>query len=174
MAFMASDDIEFVALNLTAQLWLPFAGNDASTQLHGHLVDFTRRKVELLCDLFLGEIQPHQIEAEHPDPQRSVVSGENRPGQIIEIPAALTAVIPLTGALSVIAPAFLYVPGLTVRTLHPVGPAHLADGLITLVIINQLLQADHDDSMQMPASLSKTFQESQLFSSLKPKLSLHF
>jgi hypothetical protein len=60
------------------------------------------------------------------------------------------------------------------RTLHAVGPAHLANGFITLVVINQLLQANHADSMPMMTSLSKTFQETELFSSLKPELSLLF
>ena len=168
---MARDHIEFVALDLAAQVRLRLPGDDPSTQLCCHLVDFTRRQIQLLGDLLLGQIQAHQIEAEHPDAERLVMSGEDGPGQVIEISAALPAVIALAGTLSIVAPTFPDVAGPAVRTLQAIGPAHLADGFITFVVINQLLHTDHADSMQAMTSLSKTFQVSDFFSSPKPELS---
>jgi hypothetical protein len=38
-----------------------------------------------MADLLIGEIQPHEVEAEDPDPQWLVMTGEDGPGQVVEV-----------------------------------------------------------------------------------------
>src|SRR5262249_8544835 len=38
--------------------------------------------------LLVGEVEPHEVRAQGPDPQRLVVAGESRPGQVVEPRAA--------------------------------------------------------------------------------------
>jgi hypothetical protein len=103
-----------------------------------------------------------------------VIASEDGPGQVIKIPPATPAVIPLARRSGINAPTFLQVPELAIGTLHPVRPTQVADSFIAFVIVNQLSEADYEDSMQMLASLSKTFQENELFSPPKPELSQNF
>jgi hypothetical protein len=76
-----------------------------------------------------------------------MMEGWDGPGQIIKILPARPAVIALARRLGLVAPTFLHIRELAVWTLHRVRPAQAADGLIAFVVINQLLNANHDDSM---------------------------
>jgi hypothetical protein len=44
-----------------------------------------------VADLFIREIQPHEIEAEDPDSQRLVMAGEDGPGQVVEVLPTVSA-----------------------------------------------------------------------------------
>jgi hypothetical protein len=53
-------------------------------------------------DLEIGEIQPHEIQAQDPDPQRLMMAGQDCPGQVIEAAVASFAAVALAVALSLI------------------------------------------------------------------------
>ncbi|VFN06211.1 MAG: hypothetical protein BECKG1743F_GA0114225_111924 [Candidatus Kentron sp. G] len=66
------------------------------------------------------------------------MSFENRTGQVIEISATVSAMIPLAFWLSFIAPMFYYFVRPTVRTTCTIRPAQLTDSMKTLGVIYNL------------------------------------
>ena len=55
-------------------------------------------------DLEIGQVQPHEIQAQDPDPQRLLMAGQDCPGQVIEATAAFLAAVALAVALGLIMP----------------------------------------------------------------------
>ena len=53
-------------------------------------------------DLEIGEVQSHEIQAQHPDSQRLMMSNQDCPGQVIEATAAAFAAVALAVTLSLI------------------------------------------------------------------------
>ena len=96
-------------------------------------------QIQLLSNLFIREIQPHQIEAEDPGPQGSMVPGEDRPGQVIEAPLTGRALVSLPRRLGLVVPLLGDLRGDAVRTGHSVWPAHLPDGLEAFTIVDEVL-----------------------------------
>src|SRR5271165_6796367 len=80
-SLMSCHYIDFVAFHFAAERHLRLSLNDALTKLSGHLLGIVTVQIQLVRDLFIREIQPHEIEAEHPDPQRLVVTGKDRPSE---------------------------------------------------------------------------------------------
>ena len=81
---MSCHYIDFVAFHFAAErdlrLSLERCPHEAEWSSFGH----RHCSIQLLSDLFIREIQPHKIEAEHPNPQRLVVTGKDRPGEVVE------------------------------------------------------------------------------------------
>src|SRR5262245_10383429 len=71
-----------------------------------------------------------------------MMSGKNSVGQIIKARVTVVTLIALTGGFRVIKATLDDLLGLTRRTGNAVWPAQLADGLITLGIIDQILDID--------------------------------
>jgi hypothetical protein len=67
------------------------------------------------------------------------MAGKNRPGQIIELPSALPAAIASAFLMAVIPASVGDLVGLTVRAPDPEGPTQMANFLVTLRIINQVV-----------------------------------
>ena len=90
-----------------------------------------------------SEVQPHEVEAQDPDPQRLVVAGEDCPGQVVEPLAAAVALVALPLGLGVVV-AVLGGPGTaTLGAPYAVRPAHQADGLEALGVVDEGLDVDH-------------------------------
>jgi len=98
--------VHLVALDLAAERNLGLALDDPLTELGGHHLGIVGVDVQFLGDLLVGEIQPHEVQAQHPDPERLMVPGEDGVGQIIEPLVAAVAVVALSFPLGVV-PAFL-------------------------------------------------------------------
>jgi hypothetical protein len=71
-----------------------------------------------------------------------MMSGKDRVGQIIKAFVAVVTLIALTGRFCVIKAALDHMVRLTSGTLDTIGPAQLANGLITLDIIDEILDVD--------------------------------
>src|SRR5712691_8620735 len=112
------------------------------TQLRRHLLHITEIHVELLGNLFVGQIQAHEIQTQHPHFQRLMMSSKNGVGQIIKALVTVVTLIALTGQCRVIKAALHDLLGLTRGTRDAVWPAQCAYGLITLHIIDQILNID--------------------------------
>jgi hypothetical protein len=70
---------------------LAFFIHDTFAQLTGHFLPISRQKIKLRCNLLVGKVQSHQVQTQHPDTQRLVMSLEDRATQIIELlPTFLT------------------------------------------------------------------------------------
>ena len=96
-----------------------------------------------MADLFIREIQPHEIEAEDPDPQRLVMASENRAGQIVEEFMTGLALVALSLRLGCIVPQFRDLRRVAMGTGYTLGPAQLADRLETLQVVDEVLDVDH-------------------------------
>ena len=72
-----------------------------------------------------------------------MTAGKNRPRQIIELLSTRLAAIPSAFLMAVIPASLGDLVGLTVRAAHPTGPAPPANFLVTLRIINQVVDVGH-------------------------------
>lgn len=70
------------------------------------------------------------------------MSSKNGVSQIIKMFVAVVTLITLTGRFGIIKAALDHMRRLTKRTLDAIGPAQLANGLITLRIIDEILDVD--------------------------------
>ena len=86
---MSRHHIDFVALDLARQHDRGAAIDDPLAELLDHRPGVVLVHVELLGDLQAREVQPHQVQAGDPGPQRPVVAGEDGAGEVVEaLPAA--------------------------------------------------------------------------------------
>ena len=67
-------------------MWLLQRLGRAGSQLLGHELHVRAGEPQLQGDLPVGEVQAHEIEAQHPDPQRLMVPGQDGAAQIVEAP----------------------------------------------------------------------------------------
>jgi hypothetical protein len=106
-----------------------------------------------VADLFIREIQPHEIEAEDPDPQRLVMAGEDRPGHVIEVFLTGLAVRALSLGLGRIVTLFGDLRRVAMGTSYAFGPAQLADGFETLQVVDEVLDVDHRPCPRNPGEV---------------------
>ena len=134
---MSCHYIDFVAFHFAAERDLRLSFKDALTKLSGHLLGIVTVQIQLLSKLFIREIQPHKIEAEHPDAQRLVVTGKDRPGEVVEPLPTDGALILLSCRLGFVVPLFRDLGRVAVGAGHPLGPTHRSDGLKAPGIVNE-------------------------------------
>ena len=140
---MSCHYIDFVAFHFAAERDLRLSFNDALTKLSGHLLGIVIVQIQLLSNLFIREIQPHKIEAEHPDAQRLVVTGKDRPGEVVEPLPTDGALILLSCRLGFVVPLFRDLGRVAVGAGHPLGPMHRSDGLKAPGIVNEVQDVQH-------------------------------
>jgi len=93
---MARHDIHLIALDGSLQARRLLALDHPGAQLAGHALHIVFVQVQLLRDLCVGQVQPHEIQTKNPHAQRLVMTFENSPGQILEMPLAGLTQVPLT------------------------------------------------------------------------------
>ena len=140
---MSCHYIDFVAFHFAAERDLRLSFNDALTKLSGHLLGIITVQIQLVSNLFIREIQPHKIEAEHPDPQRLVVTGKDRPGEVVEPLSTDGALILLSFRLGFVGPLFRDLGRVAVGAGYPLGPTHRSDGLKAPGIVNEVQDVQH-------------------------------
>src|SRR5512143_4157106 len=92
--FMASDYVHFIALDLPRQVRLRLMHHHAGTQLLGHPVHVILIQPQLACDLLVGKIQPHPVQAQHPGAPGWMMPSKDGPREIVKrASASLTAVL---------------------------------------------------------------------------------
>jgi hypothetical protein len=92
----------------------------------GHHLHVRPAQAQFLGNLPVGEVQPHEVEAQDPHPQRLVVAGQHGPGEVVEAGRTCLATIPLPVPLSVVTPVANNRAAATARTANPLWPAMLA------------------------------------------------
>jgi len=140
---MSRHYIDFVALDLAAEDLDGLAFDNPFAELGRHRLGVIRVEIQLIADLFIREIQPHEIEAEDPDPQRLVMAGEDGPGKVVEVLPACLATVAATLGLGRIVTLLGDLGGGAMRTSDTLGPPQLADGLEALQVIDEPLDVDH-------------------------------
>src|SRR3954471_9235631 len=136
VALVARHDVHLVALDLATEGDLGPPDDYPLPRGGGHPLGVVRVEVEFLGDLLIGEVQAHEVQDQDPDPQRPVMSGEDRIGQVIEATAAGPTFVPLSLR-------FGFIPALlddrirvAVRAADAVGPAEVADHLVALGVVD--------------------------------------
>jgi len=115
---------------------------DPFTQLSRHLLHITAIERQFVCNLVVRQIESHIIEAQDPDFQWLMMSGKYGVGQIIKACVTTVTRIALTSGFRVIKATLDDVLRRTRGTRDAIRPAQLADGLITLDIIDETLDVD--------------------------------
>jgi hypothetical protein len=99
---ISSPGLFFILLKTKKNLMIPFFQNwsvtfrffyHPFTELCNHLLNIAPVQIQLLGDLFIREIQSHEVQTEYPDLERLVVSGKDSAGQIIEALSAIFLIV---------------------------------------------------------------------------------
>jgi len=104
----------------------------------GHLLNIAAIQIQLFCNLFVGQIKSHEIQAEYPYFERLTVSGKYSAGQIIEAFCAILTLIALLIRLCFVVSSPDDIFGITPRALYSSPPAQFANRFLTVSIIYQV------------------------------------
>ena len=134
---MAGHDVDLVDLDLALQPHRDSLGDQAAAELLGHGLHIRPVEAQLLGDLTGGEVQAHEVQAQHPDPQRLVVPGQHGAGEIVEAPRTGLAPVALAVRLRVVAAVTHHGAATAPGTAHALRPAPLAHQGEALGIVDQ-------------------------------------
>jgi hypothetical protein len=123
MAFVASDDVHFIAFDLAFQDERLLLIDNTLPEPHGHLLSLGDRQIQLRGDLPIRQVQPHEIEAQHPSPQRPMMPCENSIGQVVETTITITAAISLATDFGCVVSVLDDMLAFAVRTTNAIRPA---------------------------------------------------
>jgi hypothetical protein len=123
------------------------------TQLTGHRLDFAHRQVQLGCNLFIGKVQAHEVQAQDPDFQGQVMAFKNGTSQVIELLTARFTQVALPVSLMSVKTSLVNQLGIAIRAFHPVWPAHLAHFFVAALFINQMVNMEKH-ALILPACFS--------------------
>src|SRR6266446_3728902 len=115
---------------------------NATTQRSRHLIGITLIDGQLVGNLLIRQIQPHKIQTQYPHFQRLMMSSKDGVGQVIKACVTVVALRALTGRFRVIKATLNNLLRLTRGTHNAVGPAQLTNRLITLHLVDEILDVD--------------------------------
>ena len=78
MTFVARHHVDLVNLDNTGKLDVGGFGEQALTQARRHGLGVVLMQTEFVGDLTVGEIEPHEIQAQYPNAQRLMMAGQDR------------------------------------------------------------------------------------------------
>lgn len=113
--------------------------NNSFTKLASHLMNVATVKPQLFCNLLIGQIQSHEVEAQDPNFKGLMMPGKDGTGKVVETLSAFFTLITLPGRFFFIETSSDNSPGVTKWTLSSFWPAQLSYSVITLCIIDQIL-----------------------------------
>src|SRR3954449_3928367 len=142
LALVAGHDVNLIDLHLTLQPGCWDFGHEATAQMFRHGLHVGWAQAQLQGDLPVREVQAHEVEAQHPHPQRPMVSGQRRAGEVVKAPGAGLTAIALPMRLGVVAPVADYPITAAPGTAHALGPAKLAHQREALGIVQQSREVD--------------------------------
>jgi hypothetical protein len=125
------------------------------------LINVVFVQTEFLSNLFIGKIDPKQIQTDDPFSQGLVMMGENCISQIIKVFVTSYAVVALPILLLLVHSTASYIVRLRPDTPDAFGPAHLTDTLVALCVVNQIIDLGHLQSMLFSISSSKNWRGRQ-------------
>ncbi len=120
-----------------------FFNHHSFAQLAGHCLNIARRQTRFSRNLFIGEVQAHEVQAQHPDAQRAMMPFTNRSSQIVKLLTTHLTNVALPVLIPIMMSAFLDLVRIAFWTAKPIRPAQLAHHLVTLRIVNQLFNSYH-------------------------------
>lgn len=99
---MSSDYVDLVGFDLTIKDDVRNLGDQPLAQMGRHGVSIILVQAQLFGDLAVGQVQPHEVQAQNPNPQRLMVSRKNGTCQVIKASIAVFATVALSMTLSII------------------------------------------------------------------------
>jgi len=138
VTFVACNEVDFTHFDFACQLHRLFLTTMPS-QLGRHRLGVTDRQIEFRCDLLIGQVQAHEVQTPYPDPQRLMVAFKHCPTQIVKLPSAGLALVPLAMSLVGVKPTLVNVTRLTIWATNSIRPAQLPDHFEAFCLINQVL-----------------------------------
>jgi hypothetical protein len=84
LAFVPSDQVHFIDLDRARQFRGGGRGHHPLPKLPGQLLCIIFIDAQLVCDLAVAQIQPHQVQPRDPHPQRLMVARKHRAREIVE------------------------------------------------------------------------------------------
>src|SRR4051812_8985130 len=161
LALVAGHHVNLIDLHLTLQPGCWDFGHEATAQMFRHRLHVGRAQPQLQGDLPVREVQAHKVEAQHPHPQRLMVPGQRRAGEVVKAPGAVLAPITLPMRLGVVAPVADHRIAAATGAAHALGPAVLAHQREAFGVVQQRREIDQvdgwhdgDGSSQEPVSYS--------------------
>src|SRR3954447_23681069 len=101
-------------------------GNQAAAQLLGHGLHVRPVEVQFLGDLAVREVHAHEVQAQHPDPQRLMMTSQHRAGEVVKAPRTRLAPISLPMSLDLVKAIADYSTAAAGRAANTLRPAMLA------------------------------------------------
>src|SRR5262249_4218153 len=112
------------------------------TQLRRHLIHIPLMNRQLVCNVLVRQVASHKIQTPYPHFQRLMLAGKDGVGHIIKALVTVVTRIALTGGIRVITATLDDLLRRTRGARNAVWPAQLAEGLITLHLIDEMLEVD--------------------------------
>jgi hypothetical protein len=63
-------------------------GDEALPQVRGYRLHVVRIQIQFFDDLKIGEVEPREMQAQYPNPERLMMARQDRAGQVIEATVA--------------------------------------------------------------------------------------
>src|SRR3954467_6060899 len=143
LALMPGDTINLIDLGSAFPLRDRRPSEQTLAKLLGHRLHVRGIQAQFLSDLPVGEVQPHQIEAQDPHAERLMMSRQHRAGQVVEPSMARLAQVALSMPLSFIMAVADDHGTVAVRAAHAIRPAMLTHKFKALGLVQQAREIDH-------------------------------
>jgi hypothetical protein len=101
-----------------------------------------------LRKLTVRQVPSHQVQTEHPDPQRLMLSGKDGVGSVTQVSPTLLTLVALAVWLGLVLATLHDLSTATLRAAYPSFPPQLAHRFVALGIVNQTseIEVEHDNS----------------------------
>jgi hypothetical protein len=142
LALVPGHDVDLVDLDVALQPHGSSLGDQATAQLLGHDLHIRPVEAKLLGNLAGREVQPHEVQAQHPHPQRLVMASQHRASQVVKASHTRLASVPLPVWLGLVQAIPDYATAAASRAVHPIRPAMLAHQGEALGIVDQRREVD--------------------------------
>ena len=123
MAFVAGDNVHFIAFHLTFQNERLLLIGNTLAELLGHLVSLGDRQIQFGGDLLIRQIQPPEIRAQHPNSQWLMMPSKNSTREIIKTTITIAAAISLAANFVRVVSVLDDMFALAVRTTNTLRPS---------------------------------------------------
>ena len=111
-------------------------------QLIRHGLHIGPAELQLPGDLPVGEVQAHDVKAQHPHAQRLVMAGQHRAGEVVEAPRTLLAAVALPAGLRLVTAVAGHRRACAEGAPDTLGPAMLAHQGEAFGIVDQGREID--------------------------------
>jgi hypothetical protein len=116
LAFVPSDQVHLIDLNRARQFRGGGRRHHPFPKLPGQHLGIIFIDAQLVSDLAVTQIQPHQVQPRDPHPQRSMVARKHSAREIVELLLTPQTAIPLSGSLMLVPALFSDLVRVAVRT----------------------------------------------------------